>query len=47
MAYVDRSEAFAVNENAIDYNAPLVVLSAYLHETWDRSESPRDLGSRG
>jgi len=46
MAYVDRSEAFAVNENAIDYNAPLVVLSAYLHETLDQRESPRDLGSR-
>ncbi len=32
LAYIDDDEAFSVNENAIDYNAPLVVLSAYLNE---------------
>lgn len=32
LAYIDATEAYSVNENAIDYNAPLVLLSAYLNE---------------
>ncbi|MCY0878722.1 MAG: glycoside hydrolase family 9 protein [Firmicutes bacterium] len=31
LAYVDDERAYAVNEPAIDYNAPLVVLAGYLH----------------
>jgi endoglucanase len=32
LAYVDDERAYAVNEYAIDYNAPVVVLAAWLAE---------------